>query len=296
MNARQRLRAPAARGRALLLTAVFGLAAGIGLGLAYAWAIEPVQYDNTAPGSLRADYKADYMRLVARAYAVEGDLARASARLSVLGQADAAGSITALAQRSAAEPGQRQAAQELAALAAALGAGPATPTGAPAGTHIAGAATPQLGGANRQTVTPSGPPTAVPSPTVVPTITPRLLPTRTPTPTPLAAFTFFEREAVCDPLLEQPLIQVVTQDAEGRELPGVQVNVVWDAGFDHFFTGLKPELGRGYGDFTMREGVVYSVHLAESPASVVNDIAVERCEDSTGAILAGSWRLIFRQP
>ena len=33
--------------------------------------------------------------------------------------------------------------------------------------------------------------------------------------------------------------------------PSVELVVTWDEGEDHFFTGLQPELGLGYGDFLM---------------------------------------------
>ena len=61
------------------------IAIGIGLGLLYGWVIEPVQYVDTAPDSLRLDYKTDYVLMVAEAYQVEHDLNLAVQRLSLLG-------------------------------------------------------------------------------------------------------------------------------------------------------------------------------------------------------------------
>ena len=58
--------------------------AGIGIGLAYGWVINPVIYRNTGMESLRIDYKTDYVLMVAELYEAEGDVAMALARLSYL--------------------------------------------------------------------------------------------------------------------------------------------------------------------------------------------------------------------
>ncbi len=63
---------------------VLGLAAG----LAYGWLIRPVSYVDTAPGSLRADYRTDYILMVAETYAGEADLESAKVRLATLGPQD----------------------------------------------------------------------------------------------------------------------------------------------------------------------------------------------------------------
>jgi hypothetical protein len=59
--------------------------AGLGLGLLYGWVINPVKYIDTSPDSLRSDYKADYILMVAEAYRAEGDPALAARRLAFLG-------------------------------------------------------------------------------------------------------------------------------------------------------------------------------------------------------------------
>jgi hypothetical protein len=68
---------------ALLLTAL----AGLGFGLLYGWGIRPVEYYDTSPDSLRADYRTDYVLMVAEAYQADPDLARAQQRLAALGPA-----------------------------------------------------------------------------------------------------------------------------------------------------------------------------------------------------------------
>jgi hypothetical protein len=64
-----------------LITIALGFAAG----LFYGWKINPVNRENTTADSLREDYKADYVLMVAEAYQAEGDLNSAIDRLSALG-------------------------------------------------------------------------------------------------------------------------------------------------------------------------------------------------------------------
>lgn len=299
-----------------LLRAALAVALGLGAGLLVAWVIAPVQYVDTEPRTLREDHRTAYIQLIAQAYAVDGNLERARARLALLDEGDAALAATAAAQRLAASGASAEAVQALSALAADLGARPAatalaaaTPTSAMAATATErlsqGTATPPPGdtltpepSATLPTPTPPDTATFTPSPTVTPppTITPRLLPTRTPTPTPLGAFLFAHQQQMCDPTQTEPLIQVITQDRSGEEIGGAEVVVEWAQGFDHFFTGLKPELGAGYGDFTMTEGIEYTVHLAESPGARVGPLVAETCTGPTGAQFPGAWRLVFRQP
>jgi len=286
-------------------TALFlalALAAGVGLGLLYTWVISPVQIVDTAPNALSADAQTAYVRLVARAFAAESDLGRARTRLAFLGWDQPAEPVTALAQRLAAEGAPQAQVQAVAQLAAALGAGPATttPIAVAQSTASPGAlpdATASASATASLTAAPSATPSHTPQPTdtVIPSITPRLLPTRTPTATPPGAFDFIGRQAVCDRDLIEPLIQVVAESALGAPVPGVEVVVTWDGGFDHFYTGLKPDLGRGYGDFTMTHGVVYTVHLAESPSITLEGLTAEPCGAGLNSY-PGSWLLVFRQP
>jgi hypothetical protein len=59
---------------------------GAGLGLFYAWVINPVEYVNTSPNTLRVDYKTDYVLMVAEAFHEDGDLNLAVQRLASLGE------------------------------------------------------------------------------------------------------------------------------------------------------------------------------------------------------------------
>jgi hypothetical protein len=63
------------------------IAIGVTGGLAYGWVINPVNYVDTAPQSLRADYKADYVLMVAKIYRSDQNLPAAKQRLAFLSSA-----------------------------------------------------------------------------------------------------------------------------------------------------------------------------------------------------------------
>ena len=58
---------------------------GVAAGLFYGWVINPVNYVDTTPDSLRIDYQSDYVLMVAESYSAEGDLAMSVRRLALLG-------------------------------------------------------------------------------------------------------------------------------------------------------------------------------------------------------------------
>jgi len=64
---------------------LLALVSGIGLGLLYGWVINPVKFIDLTPDTLRADYKADYILMVAEAYHLEQDPSLAARRLAVFG-------------------------------------------------------------------------------------------------------------------------------------------------------------------------------------------------------------------
>ncbi len=64
-----------------LIAAIIGLA----IGLVYGWLVDPVEYVDTTPDTLRADYRADYILMVAEAYESERDPELAARRLAVWG-------------------------------------------------------------------------------------------------------------------------------------------------------------------------------------------------------------------
>jgi hypothetical protein len=249
-----------------------GFVLGLIGGLTYAWTIDPLEFVGTSPAALRADFQADYLSLIASAYTSTGDLERARARLALFPGADTSETLGALAQARLAAGGAAEEAQSLARLAADV-AGPATQPPASPGP--------------RQSAAPTS------SPTI--TRTPTTRPSPTVTLTPGAPFRVESREPVCDPARPSPRLQVLVLDSAGQGVPAVEVLVVWDDGQDRFYTGLKPELGIGYGDFTMTEGVTYTVRLAESDA-LVTGLSSQPCTDESSSTYPGSWRLTFVQP
>lgn len=331
-----------ARGPWYLLT---GLLLGAVLGVAYAWMVQPVEYINTSPASLRSDFKDRYRALIASAYMANSDLVRARARLELLQDADVYQALAEQAQRTLAEGRSPEEARALGLLAVAIrqsssaaGSGgvptsgetpspppPATPQSttnftatlqsipvitttqaAPLGTPTAPVTTTQvlsvtlaisptlpLPTAPSATATPS--PSSIRFATLTPTRTPTPLPTRTSTPTPGAPFVLDSLRQVCDRQWTEPLLQVETLDAARQPVSGVEVLVQWPGGQDRFLTGLKPEIGPGYGDFTMTPGVTYLLQIAGG-GQPVPDLTAPECEDATGTRYWGSWRLIFAQP
>jgi hypothetical protein len=64
---------------------LFSILLGAVVGVLYGWVVNPIQYVDTAPPSLRSDYKADYVLMVAEVYQREQNLAQAVQRLAFLG-------------------------------------------------------------------------------------------------------------------------------------------------------------------------------------------------------------------
>jgi hypothetical protein len=64
---------------------LLSLIAGIAIGLTYGWVLDPVDYFDLTPDTLRADYKADYVLMVAEAYHANPDPALAARQLAVFG-------------------------------------------------------------------------------------------------------------------------------------------------------------------------------------------------------------------
>ncbi len=157
------------RGPWYLLT---GLIIGLVMGLVYSWAVRPVEYVNTSPASLRADFKDQYRALIAAAYAANGDLVRARGRLSLLQDGDTYQALAAQAQQTLADGNSSDEARALGLLAVAIGQGAPSPSqdsGQPiastatAGTTASPVASPTL------TVTETIPTASVPEPTLAST-------------------------------------------------------------------------------------------------------------------------------
>lgn len=252
---------------------VLGIAVGLAAGLIFGWVVQPSGGHATTPSSLRADFQEEYTALIAAAYAASNDLPRARARLELLPGAGEADHIAALAQARLASGRPESEVRALALLAEDLSGRVPTPTASPA------------------PVRPS--PTAAAS--MTPFATSRPPPTPLPTPTPGEAFRLESRVQVCDDPAPQPRLQVMVLDASGEGVPNLRVKVLWDTGQDQFFTGLKPDRGVGFGDFTIEAGVEYTIQLADSDV-IVTGVRGEVCPSTSDEQRIGSWLLTFVQP
>jgi hypothetical protein len=290
------------RGRWYLLT---GFVIGAVLGLVYAWLISPQQTPDTSPASLQPEFKDQYRAMIAAAFVATGNLPRAEARLALLGESDSVIALSEQAQRTLGDGGSPIEAQALGLLAVALGQDEAaalpTQISSPTPTSIQNTnPTPQPADTDVASEPTSTEPAPLPTDqtpqatsTIVSTATP--LPTRTPTATSGSPFVLQSNTFVCDPDLPNPLIQVIAEDTDGDPLPGEEIITSWDDGEDHYFTGLKPELGLGYADYLMTPGIVYQVSMSGG-GQVVPDITPAECETEAGQRYWGSWLLVFSQP
>ena len=290
-----------------ILYIVLALLTGLGLGLAYSWLLSPVTYVDATPAMLRADFKDQYRIVVAASYASSHDLARARARLQLLGDVDPVGQLSALAQNMVAGNASLEQVQPIAQLATDLQQGfsssPVTDT-----PFVVVVNTPT------QMDTPSAESLATetqivleedtPIPTLefdqtplAPIITSTFVPRATFTPVPVSGdvFNLVGQDTVCDPGLQPGLLQFIIMDSRRRQVAGIEIIVSWSEKEDRFFTGFKPELGDGYADFVMQPDVIYSVHVVEGGAIVPN-IAAPTCTDPNGISYYGGLLLTFQQP
>lgn len=151
----------------LLIALLAGAVVGLLFGMLIGWGLWPVQYTDTDPVDLKPEHKDDYVVMVSAAYARDGNLEKAKARLAKL-EADDAGQVVAdLARRYISMGAGRVDIRNLVQLADALGSSD------PAMLDYIATSTP----------TPTS--TATPTSTWTPTPTFTATPTPTDTPTPL---------------------------------------------------------------------------------------------------------------
>jgi hypothetical protein len=296
-------------GKGGYLFLVTGLVLGMGIGLLVAWGLSPVQYVDTTPASLRTDFKDDYRYMIASAYTASGDLSRAQARLATLGDGDSAKTLGAQAQRMLAENISMDRIRVLANLSEAIQAQPtvepasavpqtASPTSAEPSSQTDTTPTANPPTESAETSTPEPTATSIledtpaPLPTAIFTATSR--PTRTPTPTPGAPFALANQSTFCEPT--QPgLLQIYLVDGAFKPVAGAELVITWFGGEEHFFTGLKPDIGNGYADYQMAENTEYALSLSDGGTRVTG-LKAPACTDSNGKAYSGGIRLEFKQP
>jgi len=270
---------------------LFMLVLGLGMGVSYAWVAAPLPMQETFPSNLRADFKDELRGLIAAAYASNGDLERARARLSLLGDADPLAALNAQAQRMLAAGETFEAVQQVARLAADLQQPPPEP--AATATRLSTrtpASIPTRQDTRTETIIPEQ---IIEPPATVSTATPR--PTRTATPLPGRAYELIAQDTLCEAGLQEGLLQVIVTDSRRKQAAGVEIIVTWDGGEERFFTGFKPELGNGYADFVMQAGILYTVRVGTGGAPV-STVSPPGCLAVDGSSYLGAIRLSFQQP
>jgi len=307
-----------------------GLMFGIILGLLFTWLVQPVEYTDTEPSSLRDDFKNQYRAMIALAYLGNSDMLRAKARLNLLGDDDPFKVLSEQAQMTLAKAeadGSIEEARALGLLAVALGSesGVITPNSLkPSRTAIlspssiidpenATTINPEISPTNVN-VSPSKSPigtkqisvtnaeiTATASQTkIVPTLTtpiPKTNPSTTATPTLKTGndtFILESRTEVCDTPLDAPLFQINVEDIQGNPIPGVLIVIYWETGEDRFFTGLKPEKGLGYADYSPNQETTYMLRLGET-GQPIKDLNTVECTNTFGEKYWGVLSLKFVQ-
>jgi hypothetical protein len=306
-----------------------GLAVGIVLGILYAWAIAPLEYTNTSPDTLRANFKDEYRLLIALSHQSHGSLDRTRARLALLADFDPITALGEQAQRFLSANASKESIQALADLSEALQREQALPTstlmidatpvavtitlaaGLPQQTAIPtttdslspfeplleATPTPELSVAPSTSATLATGRTSTASRTPAKSATPiasaTLKPSLTPTATPGAPFQLISQETFCE--FTQPgLLQIDLQNAAGEPAAGIEISITWLGGAEQFFTGLKPELGYGYADFVMMADMEYVLSLSNG-VTRITELQAPMCDSSEGAYPGSIW-LQFRQP
>lgn len=260
-----------------------GLVLGLGVGLYYAWVVDPIVLINSGPQRLSENYKAEYIFLVSQSYAADGNWTLAQARLVALEDPNLSQSVNELLETYVRDLESPDALRNMANLAQQLGAeGGAVAIFAPTPEFVP---TPTLA---QQTL-----PTLAPTPTLFPTEPAAPTATTSPTPAPTRdidlTFELLNQERVCAGT-NPPQIEVITLDAFASEIGGIAVEVVWANGRDRFFTGFKPDISPGYGDFTMEPDTSYTVFLPEGSPEI-SGLRVETCADGSDS----SWQLTFQK-
>jgi len=277
---------------------ILALLAGVGLGVVYSWVISPLRVIDASPVALRADFKDVYRSAIAAAYAANGNLPRAQARLALLKDPDPVEALNAQAQRIMGSTDSFQQADQVVALALALNENADDlPTSIPVTEIVNGI---------EVTFTATIPPPPPDAPMLLTETqlpvetqpiriesTPR--PTATPVPTLGAPFTLTGQENTCDTNLPDGLLQVIILNSNRRQMPGVKIIITWDGGEEQFFSGLKPELGNGYADYTMMPNIAYTVQLAVG-SDVATGLTTPTCQTQNEETFFGGIKLTFQQP
>lgn len=270
-----------------------GVALGISLGLYYTWIVNPVVEVDTRPEQLERQAQGRYMAAIALSFADTSDLQRAIDRLLTVTRS-------------------RDPFQDMADIACEM-----VQTGhinTTAGfrevrsmvtfyqlqgrSSCADEAIMALAPPTQELVVVLPTPTEAPPATKTPTVAPQSLPTATipifvPTTPPRQQFVLVNVATFCE-VEASGIIEVFVQDFNGTGIPGQPVRVRWEGGEDTFFTGLKPERGAAYADFTMTDGETYSIEMPDRSEPSTRQLAAVPCTTEDGQSAITSYRAVFR--
>ncbi len=266
----------------LLLSLVVGLIGG----LYYAWVVDPVVFTDASPARFSEQYREEYIILVSQSYAVNDNWPLAQQRLAALDDPEIAQTVNDLLETAVRQNRPAPLLEQLAVVARQLGAeGQAVALFAPTlpATELQPTPTPAI----VTTPTSTPPPAATPTNTAVPT--PTGTATRPATATPQPNYRLTEQTRLCDEEEVISRIEVIVLDAFLNDLPGIEIEVSWQNGSDRFFTGFKPENGRGYADFEMSPDTSYTVRLPDGSPEV-SGLRIEECASGFN----GGWQLTFQ--
>ena len=266
----------------LLLGLVFGLIGG----LYYAWIIDPVVFTNASPARFSDRYREEYIILVSQSYAVNENWPLAQQRLAALDDPNIAETVNGLLETAVRQQRPAPLLEQLAIVARNLGAaGQAIALFAPTlpAANVQPTPTSALATTPTATFAPSATPTSTPSPSPTGTAT------RPATATPQPNYRLNEQTRLCSEDSAISRIEIVVLDAFLNDLPGVEIEVSWQNGRDRFYTGFKPENGRGYADFEMSPDIAYTVRLPDGSPEV-SGLRLEACDSG----FSGGWRLTFQ--
>ncbi|MCA9898917.1 MAG: hypothetical protein H6654_19070 [Ardenticatenaceae bacterium] len=265
---------------------LFSLVIGLIGGLYYAWVVDPVVFTDASPARFSESYREEYIILVSQSYAVNENWPLAQQRLAELEEPNIGETVNELLETAVRQNRPAPLLEQLAVVARNLGAqGQAVALFAP--TLPANNIQPTPTSAIATTPTNTPPPAATATNTAVPTLTPTATTPATATPQP--SYRLTEQTRLCDDEQAITRIEVIVLDAFLNDAPGIEVEVTWQNGSDRFFTGFKPENGRGYADFEMSPDISYTVRLPDGSPEV-SGLRIEECASG----FSGGWQLTFQ--
>jgi hypothetical protein len=277
---------------------LLGVLLGVGAGLTYSWAINPVVSVDVQPWQLNRTGQDNWIIALSVAWARDGDLLQAANRLNDLRLNEGTFPRVATLACDLARSGYAQSNEGLIAIRSMVKLAESqgykscaadlillnSPTPAPTVT------------AQRATPTLPPPFTKTPTPEPGPTFSPPAILAQPPTAAGLSAkFLLARTEPFCS-AKTSGVIEVLVQEPNGTTgIAGMAVLVEWSSGQDRFFTGLKPERGTGFADFRMESNGIYTVELPGSSERSTPLVAQPCTDRGTGGSAITSWRLYFRR-